>query len=390
MLEGEYGEAISIAMKILVAIGEVYGAERLIPIRSAHISGVSYANIGQEGLCFIKKLATGAKVKVLTTVNPTAIDLKLWRLLGIPSDFANKQLEIVRAFLRMGVRESFTCTPYLIGNLPPPLSHVAWGESSAVTYLNSVLGAFSNREGGPSALASSITGRTPLYGLQLLSERTPTARVILRVSPTSTTDFSLLGLSIGLKLREGIPLIENIYGDHSQLKAFAAGLAAASNISMSILKGITPKGTYDLPEISLLERVEIDENELQELREQYCSQIERPDLVFLGCPHYSLKELNFISTLLRGRKVQKDVKVWIAVPRKVYFIASKNGLIESLNRSGVLVIKDMCSVVTPLNELGIRSIVTDSAKAMHYLKLRHRVEVMLTDAVSALNMVMKG
>jgi predicted aconitase len=181
MLEGAQGRATQKAMQILVALGEIYGAERMIPVTSAQIAGVSYDNLGEAGLQFLSEMAEGGgKARVLTTLNPAGMDIENWRSLGIQPDFAEKQERVLDAYSRMGVISTCTCTPYLTGNLPLFGEHIAWSESSAVCYANSVLGARTNREGGPSALASSLTGRTPEYGFHL--ENTSS---LLKPSPTS-------------------------------------------------------------------------------------------------------------------------------------------------------------------------------------------------------------
>jgi len=137
MLAGEYGYAAQKAMEILVALGKIYGAERMIEIRSAQISGVSYSNLGEEGLEFLLKLAEDGCVRVPTTLNPCGMDLEEWREMGIPEDFAEKQLRVIEAYRRLGVELTLTCTPYLAGNMPEFGDHVAWSESSAVIYINS-------------------------------------------------------------------------------------------------------------------------------------------------------------------------------------------------------------------------------------------------------------
>src|SRR5213080_5227270 len=142
------------AMQILLAVGRLADAPRLVPITSAHVSGVSYKLIGDPGLEFLEDFARDARVSVPTTVNPLGTDLRQWRELGIPAEFAGKQERIARAYQSMGVRPSYTCTPYLVGARPSFGEHVAWAESNAVCFANSVLGARTNREGGPSALAA--------------------------------------------------------------------------------------------------------------------------------------------------------------------------------------------------------------------------------------------
>ena len=162
ILEGEYGEVMERSLRLLVKLGEIYGADRMIPVSSVQVAGVSYKSIGDPGLEFLEDLAAGGtRVRVLTTLNPAGMDLIDWRKLGVPLDFAAKQLKIIEAFRRMGAAMTITCTPYLAGNLPRFAEHIAWSESSAVSFANSVIGARTNREGGPSALAAAICGVTP-------------------------------------------------------------------------------------------------------------------------------------------------------------------------------------------------------------------------------------
>ena len=173
MLDGKEGYAVRKSMEILVALGEIFGAKSLIDVGSVQVAGVSYHNLGDAGLEFLDSLAADGRVKVLTTLNPAGMDLENWKQLGISPEFAEKQNLVIDAFQRMGILISCTCTPYLIGNLPLYGEHIAWSESSAVTFANSVLGARTNREGGPSALAAAFVGKTPCYGLHLDENRVP-------------------------------------------------------------------------------------------------------------------------------------------------------------------------------------------------------------------------
>src|SRR5207237_3378911 len=155
-----------------------------------------YKMIGDPGLEFLEDFARDARVTVPTTVNPLGTDLRQWRELGIPAEFAGKQERIARAYESMGVRPSFTCTPYLVGARPAFGEHIAWAESSAVCFANSVLGARTNREGGPAALAAAIVGATPEYGLHTEGGREPTVIVTVRAKPRGI-DYSLIGLVAG-------------------------------------------------------------------------------------------------------------------------------------------------------------------------------------------------
>ncbi len=206
MLDGKEGYAVRKSMQILVALGEIFGAKNLIDVGSVQVAGVSYHNLGDAGLEFLNSLAADGKVKVLTTLNPAGMDLENWQQLGISPDFADKQNQVIDAFERMGILISCTCTPYLIGNLPLFGEHVAWSESSAVTFANSVLGARTNREGGPSALAAAFVGKTPCYGLHLDENRVPDIHVQVNTPMTKLSDWGALGYAIGKKAENKILL----------------------------------------------------------------------------------------------------------------------------------------------------------------------------------------
>ncbi len=167
------------------------------------IAGVSYDNLGEAGLEFLDEMAAGGgRSRVLTTLNPAGMDMENWQALGISPEFAAQQLRVMAAFARMNVITTCTCTPYLAGNLPHFGEHIAWAESSAVCYANSVLGARSNREGGPSALAAALTGRTPAYGYHLDENRQPDLLVEVQANVAGTQAFGALGKAVGDRLQE--------------------------------------------------------------------------------------------------------------------------------------------------------------------------------------------
>ncbi len=156
LLAGAEGEAVRRAMEIVVTLGRIYGAQKLVPVTSVQVAGVSYRNLGAAGLEFLQDwAAAGARVRVPTTLNPAGMDLYAWQRMGISEEFARRQMEVVAAYMGMGIEPTCTCTPYLVGNVPGYGDHVAWSESSAVVFANAVLGARTNREGGPSDLAAA-------------------------------------------------------------------------------------------------------------------------------------------------------------------------------------------------------------------------------------------
>src|SRR5216110_823221 len=227
-------------MQILLALGGLSETKRLVPITSAHVSGASYKMIGDPGLEFLEDFARDARVLVPTTVNPLGTDLRQWMELGIPAEFAGKQERIARAYQSMGVRPSYTCTPYLVGARPSFGEHVAWAESNAVCFANSVLGARTNREGGPSALAASIVGATPEDGLHTDEGRKPTIVVHVTTKPRGL-DFALIGLVAGERVGEGLPYFRGFRGTEEDQKWLGAALAASGSCTMYHLDGVTPE-----------------------------------------------------------------------------------------------------------------------------------------------------
>ncbi len=216
MYSGEYGPAVEKSMEILVALGDIYGADGMVEIVSAQIAGVSYKTIGDAGLEYLEELAKeGAQVVVPSTLNPAGVDLDRGPELGFPTEFTEKQLLIVEAYRKMGISTTCTCTPYLVGNVPLLGSHVAWSESSAVCYANSVLGARTNREGGPGALSAAICGRTPNYGYHLDQGRVPNLLVDVE-TPLKGADYGALGYLVGKNVGNGVPYFRLL--DKTQIK----------------------------------------------------------------------------------------------------------------------------------------------------------------------------
>src|SRR5512136_398358 len=262
MLDGKEGYAVRKSMEILTALGDIYGADRLIRVGSVQVAGVSYHNLGDAGLEFLNELAKDGKVRVLTTLNPAGMDLENWRQLGISPEFAEKQNLVIDAFRRMGIITSCTCTPYLIGNLPRYGEHVAWSESSAVTFANSVIGARTNREGGPSALAAAFVGKTPCYGLHLKENRVADIHVQVDVTLKKLSDWGALGYCIGKKAENRIPYITGIRdADLDELKSFCASVVTYGSKPLFYMRGITPGAeNYTSPK----ETVAIEQKDIKE------------------------------------------------------------------------------------------------------------------------------
>ncbi len=374
MLDGAEGNARRKAMEILAALGEMYGAEETVPVRSAQIAGVSYANLGDAGLELIEEWAADGRVACLATLNPAGMDLRDWRAHGIPEEFAERQARIVAAYERMGVVASCTCTPYLAGNLPAPGEHVAWSESSAVTFANAVLGARTKREGGPSALAAALTGVTPMYGLHLDGPRAPTVTIRVETPIASTAEFGALGAAVAAAAPGRVPLIEGLRDLRVEgLKALAAALPTFGGPPIFHVAGRTPEADrYPRPAGG----VAIGRREIDEAAAALDDGAGEVDLVCIGCPHATLDEIRRVAALLGGRRVA--AALWIATSRPVRETAARAGLVEAIERSGGTVVADTCFVVAPL-EGRFRSVVTDSAKGCWYARGPNRMLVHLRD-----------
>ncbi len=313
MLAGVEGPGVKRAMEIVVALARIYGAADLAPVAHAQIAGVSYKNVGDAGVEFLNRWADeGAKVRVPTTLNPMGMERGKWEQWGISTDFAVPQLSVIDAFAKMGVTPTMSCTPYLFREHTPKRGDVlAWAESSAVAFANSVIGARSNREGGPSAIAAAVTGRTARYGYHLDENRRATHIVEVRCPVKSVADFGALSYTVGKAVGNGVPWFADLAawlpplpsdgtwggpaGD--RLKTLGAGLAAYGAVALYHVAGVTPEAR-DLG--ASLIRPDAQRLVIESLDDAYRVMDADPDLrqidlVTVGCPHASLTEIEQVA-----------------------------------------------------------------------------------------------
>ena len=367
LLESE-NETVRKCMEILVALGEIYGAEKLVEIKSAQISGISYKNIGDAGLEWLENL--NARVVVKSYMNPAGMDVERWKEMGIETEFYGKQIRIIKALKKLGVEVSLTCTPYYL-DTPSSGDHLAWAESSAVIYANSVLGAMTNRESGISALSSAITGKTPYFGLHIKENRAPDITVKVKRG----TNPGIAGYETGKITGSKIPLVD--FGkrlSRDDLKLFGAALAASGGTGMFHAVNLTPEWKdFDAPS----EKIEIETFQ----NEQRCE----PDLIAIGCPHVSPNELTEILGYLRkfGR-VRKEL--WIFTSRKV--LKESKNVVEEIERYGARVFADTCMVVSPATER-FECVMVNSGKAFEYLPKLRGVEVVFGDTWECIRRAVK-
>jgi predicted aconitase len=338
-------------------------AKSLIKVGSVQVAGVSYHNLGDAGLEFLNELAVDGRVRVLTTLNPAGMDLENWQQLGISPEFAEKQNLVIDAFKRMGILISCTCTPYLIGNLPLYGEHLAWSESSAVTFANSVLGARTNREGGPSALAAAFVGKTPNYGLHLDENRVPDVHVQVNAELTKLSDWGALGYAIGKKAENKIPYITGIKAaELDELKSFCASVVTYGAKPLFYMKGVTP-GADQQPQLK--DKVVIEQSDIKNAYDNINDDVDEIELVCVGCPHCSIKEISEIADLVKGKQVAEGTEFWVATSRTAKQLADKRGYTEVIEAAGGKFACDTCMAVAPLKGR-FKSLATTSAKGCFY------------------------
>src|SRR5213080_1721039 len=358
------------AMEILLAVGRLADAPRLVPITSAHVSGASYKMIGDPGLEFLEDFAQSARVSVPTTVNPLGTDLAQWQELGVPATFAEKQGRIARAYEAMGVRPTYSCTPYLLGVGPAFGEHIAWAESSAVCFANSVLGARTNREGGPAALAAAIVGATPEYGLHTEGGREPTVIVKVHTKPRGI-DYSLIGLVAGEQAGDGLPFFRGFRGTEQDLKWLGAALASSGACGMFHLEGVTPEArrarTEGLPSLT------ISRADLVQAQRSFTDGT-KADVIALGSPQLSGQELWSVAD--RVRRKPPRIPVWVFTSRAVR--DENPEPVAAIESHGGRVLADTCLEVTML-EHRFGTVATPSGKAAYYLPTLCKQKVILDE-----------
>jgi hypothetical protein len=356
ILAGELGETRQKMLELLIALGKVFGAERLIPIRSAQVSGASYKTIGKYGLDWLSSL--DAKAVVPAVLNPIGMPRSRWEEMGIALDFAKNQQDVVAAYERLGIRLECTCTPYYLHETRYG-DHLAWSESSAVSYANSVIGARTNREGGPSALAAALIGKTPCYGLHLANNRKPQLVIDVHADSSLWTiaEFGSLGYHTGKIVGNRIPFFRGIRPNPDQLKAIGAAMAATGAVALYHVEGITAEAQRIRYNLSGLEIIPVEMTEITPLFKEI-----PVDAVAVGCPHCSPAELAEIARLLTGKVVIKPLYVFAAqgvIDRNIK-------IVESIEKSGARVYADTCMVVSPVMEQ-YHSIMVNSGKAFAYI-----------------------
>ncbi len=364
-MDGEEGAAVRKSMELLIALGEVFEAEKLVPVESAHISGVSFKNLGDAGTQWLEEQASlGAECRIRATLNPAGMDMEKWREMGVPEEFAVGQKRVLDAFVSMGVEPTFTCTPYLIGHVPRRGTQVAWAESNAVCIVNSLFGALTNRESGPTTLASAVTGVAAYYGYRLRENRKPAKIIQIETDLTSRLDYSAIGYITGKQLGSKVPYFKGLgTPDIESMKTLGAACATSGAIALWHGEGITPEAEWASTHLEGVESLTITREDMEEARNALVSDPDNPTYC-IGCPHCSLKEMQETADLVEGKNLEG--RLWVFTSRGIYREAETAGLVKIIEDAGGRVYRDTCMVVAPLREMGWRGVCTNSFKGGHY------------------------
>jgi hypothetical protein len=385
MLNGEFGAGAQKAMELLVAIGDAYDAEKMIPISRAHA-----ASSGQEGdLYFVELLADGgAKCRVPTSTNPV-YDIKYFhRLFDVPKDEAEVARKVMEAYKRVGAILSWSCVPYLSENIPLYGEHVAFSESSATPYVNSVIGAYTNREAAQSALAAGIIGKTPKYGLHIKENRKGTTLIDVSASLRDEFDYTLLGHYVGKTVGYGIPVLAGIREPPTteELINFCAMSNTSGAISMFHFPGYTVEASTvkeafqgDVPK----EKITVTDKELRGVYEELQTTSEKADFVQLGCPHYTLKQIGKVAELLNGRKIREDCPLWVCTSATAKLLADKSGYTRTIEKAGGHVVVDTCIDEPCWAAYKQKVGMTDSPKGAYYRRFKEVRVARLQECVEA-------
>ncbi|MFQ5820705.1 MAG: aconitase X catalytic domain-containing protein [Candidatus Heimdallarchaeota archaeon] len=389
ILQGEFGNGMQKAMELLVAIGDAYDAERMIPITRAHA-----ASSGQEGdLYYVELLANGgATCRVPTSINPV-YDVEYFdRYIKIPEEEAEVPVRVREAYKKIRAILSWSCIPYITENIPLFGETVAFSESSATPYINSVIGATTNREAAQSALAAGVIGSTPLYGLHFKKNRKGTILVEVEATLTDEFDYSLLGYYVGKHIGYEIPVFTGIARRPTteDLINLCAILNTSGAVSMFHIPGITVEAPTledafqgDVPK----DKITVTDIDLKQTHEEIQTTRGKIDFILLGCPHYTLKQVAEVAKLLEGKKIHPDVEFWVCTSATGRILAQRTGYIDTIEKAGGHVVPDTC-IDQPCFSHGYKEnvAVTDSPKCAYYgvgPRFKGAVVMRLKDCVEA-------
>lgn len=375
MLAGKHGAGTKMAMSIIVRMARFLKAPRLIEISQAHIDSSVY--LGAAGLEFAERLAaSGAKVTVPSTLNVSSVDEHHWQEWSVPPTWAAEARRQMVAFEQMGCTPTWTCAPYQESAVPAFGEQVAWGESSAIVFANSVLGARTSRYPDLMDICAAITGRVPEAGLHLTENRAATLQLNLIDVPEALqkhdTFYPVLGHLLGKYAANDVPVIDGlkVRPNQDQLKALGAASASSGAVALYHIVGVTPEAPTLAEACQNQTPKQIIDIDMPLLREAYRDLTHASDgeldLVILGSPHFSLTEFQRLAPLVEGRQCHPKVKFVITSSRAMALLAQKTGALAPIKKFGAQITLDTCILVSPMLPASIKRLMTNSAKYAYY------------------------
>ncbi|HKY85023.1 MAG TPA: aconitase X catalytic domain-containing protein, partial [Anaerolineales bacterium] len=373
-LAGDEGAAAARAMRIVVRMAEVFQAASLLDITQAHIDSTIY--IGEANLDFAERLVRdGARVVVPTTLNVSGLDEHGWREWAVPADWAEKARRQMVAYEQMGCLPTWTCAPYQTEHAPRFGQQIAWGESNAIVYANSVLGARTERYPDLLDICAAITGRVPAFGLHLDENRRGQVLFQIEGVPQKLQQddsfYPVLGHLVGKAAGDRVPVIDGLAVTPSadQLKALGAAAASSGNVGLFHIAGVTPEAPTRQAAFAGHapgQILQVDLPSLRQARQELTTgDGEGLDLVVLGSPHFSLAEFQRLASLLRGRR-HPSVRFLVTTSRAVAHLARQSGLLDPLEAFGGQVTVDTCILTSPMLPPEVRRLMTNSGKYAYY------------------------
>jgi predicted aconitase len=375
LLAGERGPAARVAMSIVTRMAEIQGAAQLLDISQAHIDSTIY--MGEAGLEFAERLAKlGAKVAVPTSLNVSGLDECHWREWPVPQDWAEKAQRQMRAYQSMGCVPMWTCAPYQTSMAPKFGQQIAWGESNAIVFANSVIGARTERYPDLLDICAAITGRVPESGLHLTANRAGQLLIRLQSVPRSVQQddsfYPVLGILLGRLAGQRIPVLDGLEAipTEDQLKALGAAAASSGAVALFHIVAVTPEApTLDaaFQGRAPAEQHTITMQQLRDTRRELTTAAgSKLDMVVLGSPHFSIAEFRQLAPLLEGRRRHPDVQLVVTTSRIMSALAAEAGLMASLEAFGARITVDTCILATPMLPKSIKILMTNSAKYAYY------------------------
>lgn len=376
MLAGERGPACSWAIDHQIQVGRMFDAVDMVPVSQAHMMA-DPESLGDAGVGFVEGLAgEGARVTVPMITDPRGVDLSHYRPLGQTEEMAGLERRFITACKAMGIMMTDTCINYQ--TIMPPLygDHVAYGDTGVVIYSNSVCGARSNFEGGPSALAAGLTGRTPRYGLHLEEHRQATCRFVVETRPRDLMEWGVLGATIGRMAGSywQVPVIEGIEGPPTsdEIKHFGAAMASWGSTPLFHMVGITPecRSLADVGGAALAAR-RVTAADIADLQAPFGAVGEAVDVVVFAAPQLSLVEMGQVAALCDGRHRAESTDLVVCTSAQVYGDAASMGFVGTIESFGGTVLTGTCFYQQYAREIGEANgwnrLLSNSAKIVNIL-----------------------